>query len=745
MTRVCFILEVIRRKEKIAARFYESGAASFPYEEFAVSFPGIDHHCDEIITLLNQSNQIGSSNSTLSAQLKRLGAFLYAEILPQAIRTQLKECRNENLLILIDEYFIKVPWELLHDGDAFLCLRFNLGRSVKISGNTNAPQEREYTFPLKMLVIADPTGDLNSSREEAKAIQQEFDHKNRLVRVSCKVKNVAIEYVQKNVHGYDLLHYAGHTHYDFDRPSQSGWKMSDGLLTAQEIVKLGKVLAFPSFVFLNSCQSAHAKEWKSEKGGEDPLFGLVNAFLLCGVKHFIGPLWEIPDEGGLRFAKKFYQEISKGQTVGCAIRQARLKAIEDFGTDKMVWASYILYGNPSFYLWPSRIKTIATWVKKRMTPPVIAALSILCVLIAGAGIYSVLKARLPTMNPRAYQELKKTDVLFARGNFTAAAQFSRNALRYDPGYADAYQRLAQAQVRLGQTDPAIENLVKARNILKGKHSRAKQSAQVNTELAKLFLVKGHYSSAIDRLHDVLSYERSKNNPERLYKVYHLLGDSHATAMSYDEAIRDYQMAAKAASDLGNKDYRLHVNLLLAESFKEKLFFVLLFGQDQSKVADDLYRLENLYRQLLKESEIMQGDHQRRIKLFALSGLAQIAQMSGNRKAAILGYEESLSLLEKSQDPMALVSWEGLHWYIDLANFYLDDLNFAKMIASLERIKPQLVSLRDDNVSGFQNGLPVFKKNLQLVLDHLEQKGYLNSDFYRKVERLDQEFMKLINH
>jgi chaperonin GroEL len=90
-------------------------------------------------------------------------------------------------------------------------------------------------------------------------------------------------------------------------------------------------------VFMNSCTSA---------GQEQPLYkdmaGWADGFVAAGCGAFIGSLWEIRDRSAGVFAEKFYDEASRGQTLGDSMREARSKLDEG---DPTRWA-YTLYGDP---------------------------------------------------------------------------------------------------------------------------------------------------------------------------------------------------------------------------------------------------------------------------------------------------------------------------------------------------------------------------------------------------------------
>ena len=99
-------------------------------------------------------------------------------------------------------------------------------------------------------------------------------------------------------------------------------------------------------------------EWAIGDHFHDEIFGLANAFVLSGVKHYVGTFWEIPDEPGQRFALEFYRCLLDGESVGLAVRNARQVLVREYGEETIVWGSYLLYGDPTFnYMGRIRQKT----------------------------------------------------------------------------------------------------------------------------------------------------------------------------------------------------------------------------------------------------------------------------------------------------------------------------------------------------------------------------------------------------
>jgi len=74
--------------------------------------------------------------------------------------------------------------------------------------------------------------------------------------------------------------------------------------------------------------------------------GLASSFILGGALGIMGTLWLISDEGAAQFGSTFYENPLAGQSLGEAMRQARLHVRESRPHD-VTWASFVLYGDPT--------------------------------------------------------------------------------------------------------------------------------------------------------------------------------------------------------------------------------------------------------------------------------------------------------------------------------------------------------------------------------------------------------------
>jgi CHAT domain-containing protein len=351
------IIEASRENGYIKVSVYERSEGGErtlrPYEHIEVPWEQIETSRREVISLLNRANRRAKVTREILESLKKSGQVLFDLLVPSKAREKLSSTEARNLILYVDDKLVHIPWELLFDGRQFLCRRFAMGRIVRTRQAPTALSSRTPKAPFKVLVVADPRGDLDASYREGIEIRNFLDEKRVIFHVDFKSHPVDVPFVKKNLRDYDIVHYAGHADYHSENPSESGWLLKDARLKASEISAMGGLQPMPSLVFSNACQSGHSGEWRIGEEDEQQIFGRANAYLLSGVQHYIGTFWEILDEPSSHFAKLFYGSVSQGECVGEAVRKAREKLIEAHGEETIVWASYMLYGDPTFAFDPA--------------------------------------------------------------------------------------------------------------------------------------------------------------------------------------------------------------------------------------------------------------------------------------------------------------------------------------------------------------------------------------------------------
>jgi CHAT domain-containing protein len=316
-----------------------------PYEVHTLDWRQCEERCQEVLALLNRAN--ARLNTETLNDLAKSGRVLFDLLIPSQAKAKLAHTSARFLTLRLDDSLVHIPWELVHDGSEFFCRRFVIGRIASTRQAPTARSIRTPAAPYRVLIIADPRGDLEGAYREGLEIKSSLDRQRDVFHVDFKSRPVDLAFVKKNLRDYDIVHYAGHAEYNVQNPSESGWLLSDGTLKAGEIAAMGGLQPMPALVFSNACRSGQTGEWRV---GDDvqPIFGLANAFLLSGVQCYVGAFCNLVDEHSAKFAERFYAAIAAGEGVGTALHRARQEASSGAGAKSFAWTNYMLYGDPRY-------------------------------------------------------------------------------------------------------------------------------------------------------------------------------------------------------------------------------------------------------------------------------------------------------------------------------------------------------------------------------------------------------------
>jgi hypothetical protein len=102
-----------------------------------------------------------------------LGQRLTRLLVAPSVREGLADVSTRALVVVHDREASQVPWELLHDGSGFPALGRGLSRRYASETLTPARWRARASGgqPRRVLIVADPTEDLPSAREEGAALQ----------------------------------------------------------------------------------------------------------------------------------------------------------------------------------------------------------------------------------------------------------------------------------------------------------------------------------------------------------------------------------------------------------------------------------------------------------------------------------------------------------------------------------------------------------------------------------------------
>jgi len=287
--------------------------------------------------------------------LHKLGKFIYKTLIPTQAFENIKKLQKAYLGLELDSEFLDIPWELLWDGLDFLCLKFPIGRELSSTQYKTTELFRE--FPLKILLIGNPSGDLEAAEKEIDIIEQNLNTQipGKVSIDKLKGKTEEFEILDKLDQQYDIIHFAGHSRFSPGSPEKSAWMVYKGEIQPFEILRsLSPGKKAPILVFSNSCESGLECKPTQLAPYEECIYGFADAFQQLGTPAYIGSLWEIHDEAAAQFATHFYNNLINQETIGESLRKARYYIYNKSEGKDVTWGAFILYGEPRLKIFPQK-------------------------------------------------------------------------------------------------------------------------------------------------------------------------------------------------------------------------------------------------------------------------------------------------------------------------------------------------------------------------------------------------------
>ena len=318
------------------------------YPEFLDKFNNLIERGNTYCTIsrsTENSGKIEDASRDFNQDIKNLGNALYNKYISNTkIGSELNSMfdypKKANFMVRIEAegYGSLLPWELLHDGDDFLCLKSSTYRA-ELDRNKSA--ENELGIEGVLVVASNPLDDLPNVEHEGKVILNSIKNisgiKTKLLSGDDASKGNVIREIETGE--YQVLHYSGHSKFEERAPGSSYLLFEDGKhLMADELARLSRKNDL-KLVFLNSCSSGASAT-------ENDLFnirGLASAFVKTGVPYVIGMKWRISDEGATLLSKKFYEIYILDKDPMYALRISR--EYVGYATDGKdpAWASPVIY------------------------------------------------------------------------------------------------------------------------------------------------------------------------------------------------------------------------------------------------------------------------------------------------------------------------------------------------------------------------------------------------------------------
>ncbi len=236
----------------------------------------------------------------------------------------------------------RLPWAALPlpDGrplceavDLVIVPGLRLGLARPGAGASGAPGAAEPPDGGKPLVVASDAGELENVEPETRAVLQAFPDARLLTGAQATASRLL-----ELAAGAPWIHFAGHGIYRAEAPQNSGLRLADRWLLADEVAGL---TLRARWVALSACQTARALVRPGEEW-----FGLARSFLVAGARSVLASQWDVADEAAARLMAGVYGHLQAGEPPARALRQAQAVRARD-GAHPLDWAGFVMLGGPS--------------------------------------------------------------------------------------------------------------------------------------------------------------------------------------------------------------------------------------------------------------------------------------------------------------------------------------------------------------------------------------------------------------
>lgn len=288
--------------------------------------------------------------------LNEFGDELARLVLPPLVHKALASMKDRSLVVIHDARASRIPWETIRIENWHPAAEKGLSRKYEAEDLCVAGwlEERRLAEKLKILLVVNPTEDLDGAEEEGKRVKSLLSQDPAVELVELWREQATWSAVRAAFRSgeYDVIHYAGHAFFDPNKRSRSGILCHGSrVLSGQDLIHLEKL---PALVFFNACEAGRVRgeapvknQKKSKWRPLEENVGLAEAFLRAGVGNYVGTYWPVGDTAAEKFASVFYKALVRGASVGDALQEGRRQVIELKSVD---WADYVHYGSPGFVL-----------------------------------------------------------------------------------------------------------------------------------------------------------------------------------------------------------------------------------------------------------------------------------------------------------------------------------------------------------------------------------------------------------
>lgn len=505
-----------------------------------------------------------AKNENIKENIEKMGGLIFKYMIPLSCKDYLSEMDTEYVVLSTDD--VEIPWELMHDGTDFYCLKYSIGRKIQARVQFK-PTKRQKTDILNALFIANPTEDLPEAEKEVDTIVTNLQEE-KIKFQYLKGENATIDSLFEilETEKFDIFHYAGHAGFNIKPPEDSVIRLYDSEITAKYLLNIFEDVP-PRLVFMNACESAASKEIEYLEY-EGKLTGMATAFISAGVDAYIGTFWPVHDKIASELSIDFYRRILMGEPMGSALKNAKASIFQEYGNFSNTWASFILYGDPRLKLFePEGISPKLEYVK--IDPLLVKIDSLL-----NLAIIALQKAKFDDgmkyleqalyMANKMNDPLRKMDVLGYFGvlyelmlKLDSALDKYKESLDLSKQLNDklmeviTLNRMGSVYRLKNELDRAFENYALSLKFCEQIGHKQGISA-VLSNLSIVYLIQGNLEISLEKIKESLQLSEEINDEHGIANVLGNMGVVYYCRGDFDSAFELYKRSLNLSKKIGDE-------------------------------------------------------------------------------------------------------------------------------------------------------------------------------------------------
>jgi hypothetical protein len=307
---------------------------------------------------------------------ERIGVTLYQTLFQAAIGVELEIARRSGKTVFCqleldfeDAQLAQYPWELLHDGSAFLIPMRNGLELVRYISFPDPPTPLVTRLPLRVLFISPRPKGETELVSQAAAIRTGLQTLQEAGQVRWEQLNPPTwAALEKRLYQetFDIIHFDGHGAYaricpdcglahapnaqvcndenceaDLQQVKPQGYlhfERTDGALDAVKVADIKQVFAKSDtrLIFLSACGSGVVE-------GVSVFNGVAPALIQIGVPAVVAMQAAPPDPSSLKFVTRFYESLAQGKRIPTAVNDGRLAIFRPEAGEPIAWFMPVVY------------------------------------------------------------------------------------------------------------------------------------------------------------------------------------------------------------------------------------------------------------------------------------------------------------------------------------------------------------------------------------------------------------------